>query len=79
MSTFETRRTVPEVSAEMAEVLGRPANAHTVVEVWETYQVMPDPTGFLAHRGAFIQKRKVSQKRDDLQPLKGASAGLVMG
>jgi hypothetical protein len=79
METFETRRTVPEVSAEAAEALGRPANAHTVVEVWEVYAVTPDPMGFLAHRSSFTQKRRVSQRREGLQPLKGAATSVVFG
>ena len=78
-TTFETRRAVPEVSAEMAEILGRPANAHTVVEVWETYSVVPDPMGFLAHRGRFTQKRLLSSWREELQPIKGAAASVVFG
>ena len=79
MTAFETRRTVPEVTAEMAVALGRPENAHTIVEVWETIEVTPDPMGFLAHRSSFTQKRLVSQRREALQPIKGAASSVVFG
>ena len=79
MTTFETRRFVPEVSVEAAAVLGRPAEAHTVVEIWETITVFPDPTGFLAHRGPIKQKRRIETRREEFRPLTGNTPSLILG
>ena len=75
-----TDRFVPEVSAELAEVLGRDQRAHQIRETWEGVRVYPDPLGCLAHRASgFVQWRLVAEERHSFQPLTGKAPVIVIG